>query len=84
VDRCVAIESPEEVKAAVEQTKIVELLAGLDGASSTAVAEEVELPESTVRRHLNTLLERGHVVREGQGKRGDPFRWRAADTGDVE
>lgn len=76
----VAIESPEEVKAALEQTRIVEVLAGLDGATSAAVAETIELPDSTVRRHLNVLLERGHVVREGQGKRGNPFRWRAADT----
>jgi DNA-binding transcriptional ArsR family regulator len=82
--RIVAIESPEEVKAAVEQTRIVEVLAGLDGATSVAVAETIELPDSTVRRHLNVLLERGHVVREGLGKRGNPFRWRAADTENTE
>jgi AAA domain/Helix-turn-helix domain len=76
----VVLESPEEVKAAVEQTRIVEVLAGLDGATSATVAETIELPDSTVRRHLNVLLERGHVVREGLGKRGDPFRWRTTDT----
>ena len=75
-----AIESPEEVKAAVEQTRIVEVLAGLDGATSATVAEAIEISDSTVRRHLNVLLERGHVIREGQGKRGDPFRWQAADA----
>jgi hypothetical protein len=71
----VAIESPEEVKAEADRAKVVEALTELGDATSNTVAEEAELPDATVRRHLNTLLERGQVARDGKGKRGDPFRW---------
>jgi transcription initiation factor IIE alpha subunit len=76
----VLIESPEEVKAEVDRVKVVETLTELGDATSTTIAEEVELPDATVRRHLNTLLEQGHVARDGKGKRGDPFRWRIVST----
>jgi hypothetical protein len=68
------IESPEEVKAAAERERIVAVLTG-DGATSKEIAAEVELPEATVRRHLNTLLELDHAVRTGAGKRNNPYRW---------
>jgi predicted ATP-dependent serine protease len=68
----VAIESPEEVKAAAERLRVAE---AATGTTSKKIAEEVELPEATVRRHLTALLESGHVERTGGGKRGDPFRW---------
>jgi hypothetical protein len=68
------IESPEEVKAAAERERIVAVLTG-DGATSKEIAAEVELPEATVRQHLNTLLELDHAVRTGAGKRNNPYRW---------
>lgn len=34
---------------------------------------------STLQRVLRELLESGHAVREGRGKRGDPYRFRAGD-----
>lgn len=73
-----AIESPGEVKAAAERSKLVEVLGGLGDATSKQLSEETGLPESTVRRHLTMLLEQGHVSRQGQGKRGDPHRWQPA------
>ena len=76
-----AIESPGEVKAAAERSRLLDVLEGLGEATSKQLAEETELPESSVRRHLGALLEQGHVVREGEGKRGDPHRWRP--TGDA-
>jgi DNA-binding transcriptional ArsR family regulator len=69
------IEHPEEVKAAVERERILETVAALDEATADRVAEEVDLPQATVRRHLGVLRDNGDVVREGKGKRGDPFRW---------
>jgi hypothetical protein len=74
----ISIDSPEEVKAAADQARIVEALFELGDATSSIVAEATELPDATVRRHLNMLLERERVAREGKGKRGDPFRWRSA------
>jgi DNA-binding transcriptional ArsR family regulator len=71
------IEHPEEVKAAVERERILEAVTALDEATADKVAEEVDLPHATVRRHLGVLRDNGHVVRDGKGKRGDPFRWRA-------
>jgi hypothetical protein len=72
----VAIDSPEEVKAEADRAKVAETLAELGDATSNTVAEQIGFPDATVRRHLNTLLERGQVARDGEGKRGDPFRWR--------
>lgn len=73
-----AIESPEEVKAAAERERLLDML-GTREATSKQLAEEGELTDRTVRRHLTTLLEQGHVTREGEGKRGDPHRWRRSE-----
>jgi DNA-binding transcriptional ArsR family regulator len=71
-----AIDSPAEVKAAVERERILETLAALgESATSKEVAAQVELPEPTVRRYLKALLEGGHVTFTGGGKKNDPFRW---------
>jgi DNA-binding transcriptional ArsR family regulator len=66
------IESPEQVKAAAERMRVADVAGG---GTSKEIAEEVELPEPTVRRHLKALQEAGHLERAGSGKRGDPFRW---------
>jgi hypothetical protein len=66
------IDSPEQVKAAAERMRVADVASG---GTSKEIAEEVELPEPTVRRHLKALQEAGHVERAGSGKRGDPFRW---------
>jgi DNA-binding transcriptional ArsR family regulator len=77
-EQCVftLIEHPEEVKAAVERERILDAVVAFDGATADKIAEEVELPPATVRRHLGVLRDNAHVVQEGKGKRGDPFRWR--------
>lgn len=77
-EQCVftLIEHPEEVKAAVERERILDAVVAFEGATADKIAEEVELPPATVRRHLGVLRDTGHVVQEGEGKRGDPFRWR--------
>jgi DNA-binding transcriptional ArsR family regulator len=76
----VPIESPEQVKADAERERV---LAALDGAGESATAEligeELDLPKSTVRRHLRTLLERGLVTRSGRGKKNDPYVWQLRD-----
>ncbi len=75
----VPIESPEQVRADVERDR---LLAALDELAEPVTAqllgEELELPKSTVRRHLRTLLERGLVLRDGGGKKNDPYTWQLA------
>jgi hypothetical protein len=70
------IESPEQVRAASERLRVAD---AASGGTSKEMAEEVELPEPTVRRYLKTLLESGHVERSGSGKRGDPYRWNRAE-----
>ena len=71
------IESPDQVKAAAERMRVADVAVG---GTSKEIAEAVELPEPTVRRHLKALQEAGHLERAGSGKRGDPFRWtRVAD-----
>jgi hypothetical protein len=70
----VAIDSPEAVRAAAERERIVATVTET-GSTSKEIAGEVELPDATVRRHLNALLGLGHVTRTGAGKRNDPYRW---------
>ena len=77
-----AIDSPEEVKAAAEREGLLDAL-GTGEATSKRLAEETELSDRTVRRHLTTLLEQGHVAREGEGKRGDPHRWRRSEDNEL-
>jgi DNA-binding transcriptional ArsR family regulator len=71
------IERPEEVKADVDRERILQLLAELGEATANTVADEAELPEPTVRRHLKMLRERELVTRTGAGKKGDPHLWQA-------
>jgi predicted ArsR family transcriptional regulator len=54
-------------------------LVALGEATGDAIADDVDLPKATVRRYLKTLRDDGRVVREGNGKRGDPYRWRALE-----
>lgn len=43
----------------------LEVLWRLDGAGVTAVAEQLDLPKSTVHEYLNTLEQTGYVVNDG-------------------
>jgi DNA-binding transcriptional ArsR family regulator len=72
------IESPEQVRADSERERVPTALEAIgEPAPAEALAEELELPKSTVRRHLRTLLERGVVVRDGAGKKNGPYLWSA-------
>lgn len=53
-----------QVKATATSTYILEALIELDGATGTAVAEEVGLSKSSVHNHLETLTHLGFVVKE--------------------
>jgi DNA-binding IclR family transcriptional regulator len=53
------------VQAAETAFDIVEFLLKEDGASLHEIAEELELANSTVYHHLNTLIKRKYVTREG-------------------
>jgi len=57
---------------------IIEGLQEMDGAGVTELAEELEVPKSTVHRHLSTLEQKEYLVREG-----DSFRlsYRFLDLG---
>lgn len=45
--------------------RIVEELKRLDGAGVTEIADELDMPKSTVHNHLRTLADERYVVREG-------------------
>lgn len=45
--------------------RIVEAIAALDGARVSEVAEELEIPVSTVHGHLKTLHEQSYLTKEG-------------------
>lgn len=58
-------EAKNPVQATRRSLDIVETLAALEGARLSTIAEEVELPDSTVHSHLTTLMEGGYVAKEG-------------------
>lgn len=45
--------------------RIIEALKRLDGAGVTAVADELDIPKSTVHNHLQTLEDEGYITNEG-------------------
>lgn len=58
-------EAKNPVQATRRSLDIVETLRNLEGARLTTIADEVDLPKSTVHSHLTTLMEGGYVVKEG-------------------
>jgi DNA-binding IclR family transcriptional regulator len=48
-----------------------------EAATSDQLGDELDMPKRAVRRYLSDLLERGLVTRDGQGKKNDPYIWRA-------
>jgi len=59
-----------------EKQLVLETLS-LDWKSTESIAAETGLPEATARKRLNSLYkERWIVVRDGEGKKGSPHRWR--------
>ncbi len=74
----VVIESPEQVAVDAERSRIAAVLESSEPATAETLGEELELPKSTVRRHLAALLEKGVVLRDGAGKKNDPYVWRVA------
>lgn len=56
----------EKTVGAVENALgVLEALVALDGAGVTELAEELALSKSTIHNHLQTLLRRGYVAKEG-------------------
>jgi IclR family acetate operon transcriptional repressor len=53
------------VRTTARSFDIIETLRELDGARLTAIAEHLDLPNSTIHNHLSTLVQRGYVIREG-------------------
>lgn len=53
-----------QVKSAKTTFDIVETLKQLDGGGVSVIADELEIPKSTVHDHLNTLVEMDFVVKE--------------------
>jgi len=53
------------VKTAETAFEIIETIRSENGVSLTELAEELDLANSTVHRHLQTLMERGYLIQEG-------------------
>jgi DNA-binding transcriptional ArsR family regulator len=60
----------------------VKVLASLtdEGISSENLAKLIQLPPSTVRRHLDSLYSAGNIEREGEGKKGSAYLWKSKIT----
>jgi DNA-binding IclR family transcriptional regulator len=57
------------VQATRTSLAVLETLKRLDGAGVTRVAEELGIPKSTTHNHLQTLVDEGYVVADGEGYR---------------
>lgn len=59
--------APEEntITATKTSLRIVEALKRLDGAGTTAVANDLGIAKSTVHNHLQTLVDEGYITKEG-------------------
>lgn len=55
----------KQVKTTHTTFDILEFVQENQGASTGAVAAELELAESTAHRHLSTLLDRGYLIKDG-------------------
>lgn len=55
----------EQVKSVSKLLSIIEILVSEDGAGVTEVANELNMPPSTVYRYLNTLEQNKYVIQEG-------------------
>ncbi len=62
----------EAVKVQVEKSRTWDALCALEESDAKAVAELVEVSDSTARRRLNELVEEGYAQRSGEGKRTLP------------
>lgn len=58
-------EGPRPVKTTKTSMQIVEAIKQRNGATLTEIAGEINIAKSTVHNHLNTLLNQGYLVREG-------------------
>lgn len=61
-----------------EQATLLDALASLGQATQAEIAERTGLPKGTVSTRLGELD--GLVIREGEGRKGDPYRYRLADS----
>jgi DNA-binding IclR family transcriptional regulator len=59
-------ESPRTMKTVEISWDIIEILEELDGARVSNIAEQLDIPQSTVSTHLTTLKQRKYVVKDGQ------------------
>lgn len=59
-------QDPNTVNAVTTAIRVVEALYELDGARVTALADHLDMPKSSVHRHLSTLDEANYVTREDE------------------
>jgi sugar phosphate isomerase/epimerase len=69
--------TPDEVDESAARAKVLEVLSD-EGQDVPTLAAEAGLKAKQIRRVLESLAE--HVVREGKGRRGDPYTYRRAMT----
>lgn len=62
--------------AAAEGERIAAELTAMGEATAEELAASSALSKPTVQRHLNGLRAAGRLTRSGDGKKGDPYRWR--------
>ena len=67
--------TPDEVGKLAALTKIREAL-GPEPMDTKTLTKEAGLKERETRRALEELFEKNEVIREGEGKRGDPYTYR--------
>ena len=78
------IESPEQVKTDAERGRVLEALEDRgEAVTSDQLGDELDIPKRAARRYLNDLLDRQLVIREGGGKKNDPYVWRIVQDGET-
>ena len=56
-----------------ERVRVHAAVTLLGSATSEQVADKVDLPKATVRRHLTALYQLGRLSRTGAGRKADPI-----------
>jgi hypothetical protein len=64
------------LKDRLDRGRILSALNNTDWKTSQEIAEAIDMPGPTVRDCLNKMHEMDEVERDGEGKRGSPYRWR--------
>ena|GEM_PF-3476732 len=68
-----------QARAHGERERIRQALTVGDSHTAEELGMRLSMPKATAHKRLAELEAKGHALRSGEGKKNDPYRWRAAD-----